>query len=598
MSGEGNEPDAAQAGDALLVFAGPNDQSPLLTELLDRLGGAAPATCPSGGDRQDLRSRSMVAGRFAVGELLGKVEPHLARRGGVKPLVALSRECGRLGGAAEFVRLSVRRLSRAGGCLTVLLVLGLMGCPRNGVVTKEPAQDPVVGVFDEQLGSRWYGLYRDGHKVGWLRSTFRRDTFRGDPALIAEGHAEITTRAGAAVHTTAIASRHLFDAEAPHELLRYRRSTNRGGVEEWRELRPGPGGSGWVAVSARAREPETARPADLGDYTLARFLALERWVADGPGLGDVVQLARLDTSTLSVVPGEASVVGVTHTVIDAVSTTVYSLASFESGGAAVITRYDGEGRILAVEGGEVDLRLEDEQKATALDTPRDLFLDALITPTGLPLRGADTLTRLLLGIPDTAAALIPAASGQRVLAVEGGYQIELVRGGLVREASEAEQIAALRSDARHPLGEPRVGRLLGQALPPRTNPRDRARLLAEFVRDYLEDDRSAEPLDLSDVIDRARGDCTEHTTLFVTLARAAGLPAREVGGLLWVSELGAFGGHAWAEVALEGRWVPVDPTWGQMPADPAHIRLADTPHLEAAARRALRSGGITVIEAR
>ena len=31
--------------------------------------------------------------------------------------------------------------------------------------------------------------------------------------------------------------------------------------------------------------------------------------------------------------------------------------------------------------------------------------------------------------------------------------------------------------------------------------------------------------------------------------------------------------HAWAEVMLEGRWVTVDPTWGQLPADVTHLRF-------------------------
>jgi hypothetical protein len=63
--------------------------------------------------------------------------------------------------------------------------------------------------------------------------------------------------------------------------------------------------------------------------------------------------------------------------------------------------------------------------------------------------------------------------------------------------------------------------------------------------------------------DECTGDCTEHAALFVALARAAGLPARNVGGFVYAcSEDGKraiFGYHAWAEVWL-GRWVPVDPT--------------------------------------
>ena len=57
------------------------------------------------------------------------------------------------------------------------------------------------------------------------------------------------------------------------------------------------------------------------------------------------------------------------------------------------------------------------------------------------------------------------------------------------------------------------------------------------------------------------------------MARAIGIPAREVSGLYYADEIGGFGGHAWAEVALDGKWIPVDPAWGQTWVDPAHIRI-------------------------
>ena len=356
-----------------------------------------------------------------------------------------------------------------------------------------PPPDPAVAVFEGQLGSRFYGLYRGDHKVGWLRSTFRRDTFRGEPTLVAEGHAEVVVKGGAAIHRTVLETRHVFAGAPPHDLLRYRTSTTRDGLTEWRELRAGP--TGWVAASARGKEPEEVRGADIGEYTLGGFLALERWVADGPALGDSRAIQRLDTTSLRVTAGEAQVTGVTHTVIDAVPGTVYSVATFDGGGEST-TRYDGDGRILAVEGGDVDLRAESEDEAKALDAPRDLFLDALITPSGLPLRSPENLARITYGIPAAAAPLIPEASGQRVVPRGEGFALEVVRGGHAREATEAEQTEALREDAAHPRTAPRVGRLLGQAVPPRTNQRDTVRLLAQYVRDYLTDDRSAEPLDL------------------------------------------------------------------------------------------------------
>lgn len=66
------------------------------------------------------------------------------------------------------------------------------------------------------------------------------------------------------------------------------------------------------------------------------------------------------------------------------------------------------------------------------------------------------------------------------------------------------------------------------------------------------------------------GDCNEHTQLFVALARSIGLPARIASGLAYVD--GKFYYHAWPEVLLHD-WVAVDPTFGQFPADAAHLRF-------------------------
>jgi transglutaminase-like putative cysteine protease len=67
-----------------------------------------------------------------------------------------------------------------------------------------------------------------------------------------------------------------------------------------------------------------------------------------------------------------------------------------------------------------------------------------------------------------------------------------------------------------------------------------------------------------------RGDCNEHTQLAVALSRAAGIPARVAAGLAYVD--GKFYYHAWPEIWLE-RWVAIDPTFGQFPADAAHLRF-------------------------
>ena len=83
-----------------------------------------------------------------------------------------------------------------------------------------------------------------------------------------------------------------------------------------------------------------------------------------------------------------------------------------------------------------------------------------------------------------------------------------------------------------------------------------------------------------EVLYSKRGDCNEHTALFVSLARAAGIPTRIAAGIVFSERIGPKGQfyyHAWPEVQLGGPadWVPVDPTFGQVPADATHIKLVE-----------------------
>ena len=55
-----------------------------------------------------------------------------------------------------------------------------------------------------------------------------------------------------------------------------------------------------------------------------------------------------------------------------------------------------------------------------------------------------------------------------------------------------------------------------------------------------------------EVLQARNGDCNEHTVLFNALARAAGIPAKTVVGVVYLR--GAFYYHAWSEVWLGG-WV-------------------------------------------
>lgn len=73
-----------------------------------------------------------------------------------------------------------------------------------------------------------------------------------------------------------------------------------------------------------------------------------------------------------------------------------------------------------------------------------------------------------------------------------------------------------------------------------------------------------------DTLESFTGDCTEHTVLFIALARAAGIPSRICSGIVFSKD--AFYYHFWPEVYV-GKWVQMDPTLGQVIADANHIQL-------------------------
>ena len=133
----------------------------------------------------------------------------------------------------------------------------------------------------------------------------------------------------------------------------------------------------------------------------------------------------------------------------------------------------------------------------------------------------------------------------------------------MREELEAEPL--IQSD------DPRIQREARQAVGRwLRDPKAAAQRLTTRVDRMLEKSVTFSVPSALQVLESRQGDCNEHTVLYVAMARALGLPARTAVGLVYLNN--SFFYHAWPEVWL-GEWVAVDPTFGQYPADAAHIRF-------------------------
>lgn len=93
------------------------------------------------------------------------------------------------------------------------------------------------------------------------------------------------------------------------------------------------------------------------------------------------------------------------------------------------------------------------------------------------------------------------------------------------------------------------------------------RRIVEWVHDSLRG-KPGSATGSANALERMSGDAREFALVTTALARAIGIPAHPVSGLL--QHEGTFYLHSWTEVYL-GRWIPVDAMLGQFPADASHL---------------------------
>ena len=129
----------------------------------------------------------------------------------------------------------------------------------------------------------------------------------------------------------------------------------------------------------------------------------------------------------------------------------------------------------------------------------------------------------------------------------------------------------LKSDDRMESDAPEIKARAGEVTKGIKGETDKARALSLWTSNWLNDSMDDGGGAVASLESR-KGNCQTHARLYTALARAAGIPTRFVSGL--VSQEGkGFLYHSWAESFLDGRWVPVDPTYNQLPADPTHLKL-------------------------
>jgi len=206
---------------------------------------------------------------------------------------------------------------------------------------------------------------------------------------------------------------------------------------------------------------------------------------------------------------------------------------------------------------------------------KDLIYDFSLVRVQPPIKDPGKLTGLEVEISDWNDALPLLQGGGQQVEKRGTGRIAFKTGSLVQVAPESpphnpselllKPADKIESDAPEIRDQ---AKLLAEGV---QNQEELAKALtswtAERLKDTIDDGGSAVQSFRS-----KSGNCQTHARLYTALARAAGIPTRFVSGLVHLEGKG-FLYHSWAESYIGGRWVSVDPTYNQLPADPTHLKL-------------------------
>jgi hypothetical protein len=454
------------------------------------------------------------------------------------------------------------------------LILTLLTFSPRGYVQEVPCRLPFAQKdIEESLGTRWYGIYSKDKKVGYARSAFERSGKGKDAGYRSSLEVVVKLKVDTLKSERRVSLTFEYDGKPPYALRRARSYQTEGEFSEDIELvRAGKG----FNLTIRAAGEKYSRKVPALDYNLADEITPDLWLRRGAKKGDRLVTHSFDFEELKLTRDIREHLGKKVFQKKDVKVDCHDI-KVTSGrdGSTSSELCDAKGNVVFRKFG---LSLEmhpDTEKTAKKDVvfSDDLFqmgtakIDKKLGPP-------EKITSLVLEVSGEGAAVLKDGPSQSVRAAEGGKYLCRIgkEHGVPVKATEKEIKEALAETTACLIGHPKVKELAQEAVGDAETPEAKVKALIRFVFDYVAPDEGVKPLSLLDILKVKKGDCEAYALLFTTLARASGIPAREVSGLMYMGdEYKSFGGHAWNEVVLDGHWVPVDASAREFNINAAHV---------------------------
>ena len=440
-----------------------------------------------------------------------------------------------------------------------------------------PPDDDLSGIAARLLGRKAFGCYLRGQKIGFeLRDVAMVETEQGPFLRRTREFRTRIRKQGLDAESTSI-SHEWYWLKDGGALARFESERTSDGEKStvraaWRdgrfEVTRSIAGEVETRVleSPRASFAELKRAAEFPSPETEVGAVLEFWVLDpsSTGFSRCIRYTLLSRSSHA---GDSS------------EQPFYEIESVSRG---VVSRFirDGDGTDRRTTDGPFELRPEPEDIAVQLPAvPLDLIEFSIVRIATDMGSEASALRETSLLIGGVAGFAFPSAPGQSVERLSDDLvRVRIQRKPAVAEAEPLDASSRARFvswdvgiESESETIRTRARKIVGGAKDFQTQ----VAKLQRWVHGHLADSRNLESTSALVILRRGGGDCSEHARLFVALARAIGLPAREVSGLLYCNDDGpAFAWHAWAEVHDGTRWIGVDPAWNQVGLDAGHVIIA------------------------
>ena len=419
-----------------------------------------------------------------------------------------------------------------------------------------------------------FGVYLNGTKMGWMELNLKES----DGKVVYSTQLEATIRGMGAVSEIKLNESRTYDVKTEAlQAIEFEQAAATGSVKISGKLTGDA--LAWTTSAGGATQTTTLKTAD----TLRSIKALRNDLKTSK-VGDTWNLKVLDASMARDLEVSHTVTKIETRNFAGVESRVFHVASkYLNAGVEETALFDEEGELLESKvGGFFKALREPPEIAKRKDFQQDLLVSSSVkTPAVIEDQSEKIEVSFLInGFGDR---LPPITARQNVETAQNGrVKVTLTRDPDLPKHPfplEAKFIEGAPEDTLKPTpylqsDAPELVEIARRVVAPAKDVAGAIQRLNEFVYQHVRDAYVPAFSNALEALKSGRGDCTEHSALFVAMARAVGIPARVAVGVGYWRPGDGLGWHAWAEVYVGGRWYATDPTWGQTIADATHLQLA------------------------